>query len=147
MKLYQFGPEVGRQITHFESNFVMTPLVRIAAAGPDGTTGGVDTAAAAGAWVARPGVRVGAMHIGPGGVVGFHQATVPQLFVVVAGEGWVRGPEATRTPIRPNQAAFWTAGEWHESGSDTGMTALAIEGEGVDPTQFMSEISEPEQVK
>ena len=139
MKLYQFGPEVGRQITHFESKFVMTPLVRIADDGPGGTTSGAD-APAPGAWVARPGVRIGAMHIGPGGVVGFHQATVPQLFVVVAGEGWVRGPEAERTPIRPYQAAFWTAGEWHESGSDTGMTALAIEGDGVDPAPFMSEI-------
>jgi hypothetical protein len=141
MKLYQFGPEVGRPITHFESNFIMTPLVRIAADGPDGTTSeGGAARTAPDAWVARPGVRIGAMHIGPGGVVGFHQATVPQLFVVVAGEGWVRGPEAARTPIHPYQAAFWTAGEWHESGSATGMTALAIEGDGVDPAAFMSEL-------
>src|SRR5690349_14894124 len=73
MKLYQFGPEVGRHITHFESDFVMTPLVRIADDGPGGTTSEA-AAAAPGAWVARPGVRIGAMHIGPGGVVGFHQA-------------------------------------------------------------------------
>lgn len=144
MKIYGFGPDVGRQITHFESNFVMTPLVRIAADGPDGTPNDGGDAPSPGAWVARPGGQIGAMHIGPGGVVGFHQATVPQLFLVVGGEGWVRGPEAGRTPIRPNQAAFWTAGEWHESGSDTGMTALAIEGEGVDPTQLMQEISVPE---
>jgi hypothetical protein len=118
MKLYRFGPDVGRQITQFESDFVMTPLVRLA----------------------QGAAQIGCMHLGPGGVVGFHPATVPQLFLVVAGAGWVRGPEAERTPIRPYEAAFWPAGEWHESGSDAGMTAIVIEGEGVDPTRLMSEV-------
>jgi len=142
MKIYPFGPEVGRRITQFESDFVMTPLARIGGLGRDGASVGDAEGAtlSPGTRIARQGAQVGCMHIGPGGVVGFHQATVQQLFLVVAGAGWVRGPEADRTPIRPYQAAFWTAGEWHESGSDTGMTAIVIEGETVDPAQFLSEL-------
>lgn len=55
---------------------------------------------------------------GSGGVVGYHQATVRQPSLVVAGEGWGRGEEAERTPIAAYPAAFWAAGEWHESGSE-----------------------------
>ena len=51
------------------------------------------------------------------------------LFLVVQGEGWVHGEESDRTRIRAYQAAYWEKGEWHESGTETGMTAIIIEGE------------------
>jgi len=35
-------------------------------------------------------------------------------------------------PIRPGQAAFWEAGEWHETRSSTGMTAIVIESRKLD---------------
>jgi hypothetical protein len=41
-------------------------------------------------------VQIGCMHIGAGGIVGYHQATVRQLFLVVTGTGWVRGADETR---------------------------------------------------
>jgi hypothetical protein len=66
---------------------------------------------------------------------------MPQLFLVLAGEGWVRGAESDRIQIEPGQAAFWTTGEWHESGSETGMTAVVIESPALDPSQFMVELS------
>jgi quercetin dioxygenase-like cupin family protein len=79
------------------------------------------------------------MYLGPKGLVGFHQATVQQIFLVVDGSGWVRGEAPERVPIAAGRAAFWEAGEWHESGSETGMTAIVIESESLDPVQFMPE--------
>jgi hypothetical protein len=36
-----------------------------------------------------------------------------------------------------DQAAFWEPGEEHESGSETGMVALVIEGDSLNPDQFL----------
>jgi quercetin dioxygenase-like cupin family protein len=72
------------------------------------------------------------IEIGPGGNLGRHPATVPQLFVVVSGSGWVSGADGERLAIAAGQAAVWEAGEEHESGSDDGMTALVVESERLD---------------
>ncbi|MCA1670083.1 MAG: cupin [Thermomicrobia bacterium] len=93
----------------------------------------------AGSEVGDGAIQVGCMHIPAGGSVGYHQATVPQLFLVMAGNGWVRGEEETRRPVHSFQAAFWQAGEWHEAGSEMGMTAVVIEGKGIDPSACMPE--------
>lgn len=68
----------------------------------------------------------------------YHQTTKDQLFVVVQGDGWVKGefPEA-ECPVRAGQAVFWEEGDWHESGTETGMVAIVIEGENIDPTTTM----------
>ena len=71
---------------------------------------------------------------------GAHQATTRQLFLVTRGAGWVRGPEPERTAIVADQAAFWESGEEHESGSETGMVALVIEGDTLDPDQFLHRV-------
>jgi quercetin dioxygenase-like cupin family protein len=63
-----------------------------------------------------------------GGILGYHQATGDQLFVVVEGSGWVRAEGMEPTPITTGQAAFWQSGEWHETTTDTGLTALVVEG-------------------
>ena len=122
MKIYRFDPTVGRPITHFDSAFVMAQIIRIT--GRDAGDGQL---------------QVGCMHIPAGGRVGYHQAVTPQLFLVVAGEGWVRGNTEARRPVHAFEAAFWQGGEWHESGSETGMTAVVIEGEGVNPATLMPE--------
>ncbi|MCC8433935.1 cupin [Brevibacillus sp. M2.1A] len=83
-------------------------------------------------------VSIGCIHLEAGGIVGYHPAPCPQLFLVVNGEGWVRGEGTERIPIQSGQAAFWITGEGHESGSETGMTAIVIEGDGLDPESFMS---------
>lgn len=116
MRLYSFGATHGRPITEFGSARVtINGVVRVA--GGD--------------------VQIGCMHIAPGGCVGAHQATTRQLFLVMSGEGWVRGPEPERTPIAADHAAFWEPGEEHESGSETGMVALVIEGDTIDPDRFL----------
>jgi hypothetical protein len=35
------------------------------------------------------------------------------------------------------QAAFWKKEEWHESGTETGMVAVIIEGVNFDPAKLM----------
>jgi quercetin dioxygenase-like cupin family protein len=81
--------------------------------------------------------QVGCMHFDPGGVIGFHPAGVNQLFLVVSGSGWVRDETSGRIPIRAGQAVYWEAGEGHESGTETGMTAIVIEGPGLNPAELM----------
>lgn len=116
VKRFRFDAEAGKVIDKFNSvNLVMARIIRTNHA-----------------------ASIGCMHIGQGGVVGYHQAVVPQLFLVVQGEGWVRGEEEERTSIKAGQAAFWEGGEWHESGSETGMTAIVIESESLDPEAFMA---------
>lgn len=121
MRLYSFGAEAGHPITQFGSERVtITGIARTAEAD----------------------VQIGCMRLEPGGCVGAHQAATRQLFLVVRGEGWVRGPEAERTPITAGQAAYWEPGEEHESGSESGMVAFVIEGDTLDPDQFMRRIAE-----
>ena len=71
--------------------------------------------------------QISYLDIQPGGVIGHHQATTAQLFLIVEGEGWVRSREDARVKVRRGEAAFWEAGEWHESGSGEGMSAIVIE--------------------
>lgn len=121
MKLFSFNKEVGRNIPAFNSkNFIISKIIRLSGEG--------DT-------------HVNCMHIGPEGVVGYHQAPIAQLFLVVQGEGWVRTNDNDRTVIKAGQAAFWTEGEWHESGSDEGMTVIVIESPQMDPAPFMAPLS------
>jgi hypothetical protein len=62
-----------------------------------------------------------------------HRAAAPQLFIVIAGGGWVRGETDERFPITSGQAAFWEKGELHASGSESGMTVIVIEAEDLAP--------------
>jgi hypothetical protein len=57
--------------------------------------------------------------------------------MVVQGEGWVRGESPDRSSIASGRAAFWERSEWHESGTDKGMTVVVIESDTLDPTTFM----------
>jgi hypothetical protein len=41
----------------------------------------------------------------------------------------VTGPDRRRVAIGPFEAAFWEAGEEHESGSEGGMTVIVLEGD------------------
>ncbi|HKV83983.1 MAG TPA: cupin domain-containing protein [Ktedonobacterales bacterium] len=109
----------------------------------DATTGhaitqfGSERAAITGIQRTTAPVQIACMHIGAGGVVGYHQATTRQLFLVVAGDGWVTGADRVQHPLSAGEAAFWDAGEWHESGSVSGMTVIVIEGNELVPDQAM----------
>ena len=79
------------------------------------------------------------LRVDRGGCVGRHETAVPQLFMVVAGQGWVRA-DADQLPLTAGQAAFLQAGESHESGSDHGMTVVVIESEGLDPDSMLERL-------
>jgi quercetin dioxygenase-like cupin family protein len=76
--------------------------------------------------------NVGFIQIDVGGVVGNHQATMQQLFIVVQGEGWVTGTDRERISIKSGEGVMWDKGEWHESGSENGLLALVVEAKTLD---------------
>ena len=115
MKLFRFDPDVGRTFGDYESSrFVISRVVHL-----------LDEA------------TIHCAYLDAKGKIGYHQTAGPQLLLVVQGEGWVRGKSPDKTAIRAGQAAFWEKGEWHESGTETGMTAVIIEGSDVNPAKLM----------
>lgn len=106
MKFYQFKKESGKKITKFDSDFVMSRITQTEKA-----------------------VHIGCVHLDGNGVIGYHQAVVSQLLLVVNGEGWVRGETDEYIKVHSGEAVFWDKDEWHETKTDTGLTAIVIESE------------------
>ena len=71
--------------------------------------------------------------VAPGGRIVRHPASYPQILAVLEGSGEVSGPAGVDEPIEAGQAVFWQAGEEHETKTATGLTALIIEGDGLEP--------------
>ena len=74
-------------------------------------------------------VRVAVLALEPGGVVGMHETSSPQLLLVVDGEGNVRGDGEQPVTIVRGQAAFWEGGELHETATRDGLTAIVVEAD------------------
>jgi quercetin dioxygenase-like cupin family protein len=70
--------------------------------------------------------------VAPGGGLLRHPATDPQIFAVLDGSGAVSGADGVEQPIVSGEAVFWEEGEEHEMKSETGLTALIIEGRHLD---------------
>jgi hypothetical protein len=104
--MFSFGRDDGHHVDRFGSSFVLAPLTD-----PTG------------------GARAACLHLAAGDVIGEHEATTGQLFCVVAGSGWVSGSGGHRTAITAWQAVFWDRGEVHAAGTETGMTAIVLEGD------------------
>ena len=73
------------------------------------------------------GFQAACFRLAPGGRIGRHPATLPQLLAVVAGEGWVSGADGEARAIGAGQAAVWDTGEEHETWTDSGLTAIVLE--------------------
>ena len=59
---------------------------------------------------------------------------MPQILAVLEGSGRVSSrPDGELQPIGPGEAVFWLAGEEHETETDTGLTALILEADGLQP--------------
>ena len=86
VRVFDFGAEQGRQITRHSSDFSISRLAR------------------------TRGIHVACMRLGPGGVVGYHQAATHQILAVVEGAGWTRGEGPERTPIAAGSAVYWQPG-------------------------------------
>ena len=122
MKIFRFDPDVGKEIEQFGS--VKATISKIVHLKADAV--------------------INCVCIRPNGKIGYHQAVAQQLFLLVGGRGWVRSGSAEKYTVREGQAIFWEKDEWHESGTETGMTAVIIEGVNIDPTEFMSALQESE---
>lgn len=59
-------------------------------------------------------------------LLGRHPTKLWQLFIMIEGSGWVSGGDEVRFPISTGEAVLWHPGEDHESGSETGMSALIL---------------------
>ena len=77
-------------------------------------------------------IHLTCLTLAPDGIIGTHPATEDQLFLVIAGEGWVAGSDGQRIPIAAGWGVRWDAGEDHTSGTKAGLTALAVEGAALD---------------
>lgn len=117
MEFYKFDKNSGKKISKFNSDFVMSRIIQ------------TDKAA-----------NLGCMHLGENGIVGYHQAVVPQLLLVLNGEGSVRGKSEEYFKVESGDAVFWRKGEWHETKSEKGMTAIVIESEELQPSSFMKKM-------
>lgn len=115
MEIYHFSKNIGKRVSKFDSNFVMSRIIQ---------TGKIQ-------------MNIGCMYLEENGIVGLHQAVVPQLLLVINGEGYVRGEKEEYASVQSGDAVFWEKDEWHETKTSTGLTAIVIEGEELDPSSFM----------
>ncbi|GAB0167624.1 AraC family ligand binding domain-containing protein [Lysinibacillus sp. CTST325] len=114
MKLYRFSKENGKNITQFNSNFIMSRVINTEVP-----------------------ASIGCMYLEENGVIGYHQAVVPQLFLIIEGEGYVRNEQEQYYQVQPGDAVFWEKDEWHETKTDKGLTGIVIESEQLIPAAFM----------
>jgi quercetin dioxygenase-like cupin family protein len=78
-------------------------------------------------------VKAAIFRLAPNGRLRRHPATLPQILAVLEGSGRVSGSDGEFQPIGPGEAVFWVAGEEHETETDTGLTALILEADGLQP--------------
>ncbi|MGN7760277.1 cupin domain-containing protein [Paenibacillus sp. 22594] len=117
MKIYRFVKETGKNITAYHSNFIMSRIIRT-----------------------EKSASIGCMYLEENGIIGYHQAAGPQLLLMMSGEGLVRGRDTNFIKVQAGDAVFWEEGEWHETRSETGMTAIVIESVELNPAAYMSSI-------
>ena len=63
---------------------------------------------------------------------------MPQLLVVITGEGYVRNDREEYFKVQSGDAVYWEKDEWHETKSDKGLTAIVIESVQLNPSLFMT---------
>jgi quercetin dioxygenase-like cupin family protein len=108
VQLVRFSPEQGREIDRFGS------------------------AGARIAPLARGDSQVVVLHLAAGGSVGRHPSVGTQLLAVVAGSGTVSGADGVEHAVEPGVVAVWEPGEEHETRTETGLTAVLVEGPSLD---------------
>ena len=90
-------------------------------------SGGVELLRAALVREPQDGFAVDVVRLAPGGVIGRHPTRLWLLFLVVEGVGWVSGASGERRPLRAGEAALWSPGEDHASGSADGLLAVVVQ--------------------
>lgn len=106
--------ESGKMISKFNSDFIISRIIQ----------------------TNKP-THIGCMHLDENGIVGYHQAVVPQLLLVLNGEGYVRNVKDEYFKVKSGDAVFLEKDEWHETKTNVGLTAIVIESEELTPELFM----------
>jgi quercetin dioxygenase-like cupin family protein len=114
MEIYQFKKEAGKKITKFNSDFIMSRITQT-----------------------QKVAHIGCMYLEENGVIGYHQAVIPQLLLILNGEGFVRGESDEFIKVHSGEAVFWEKDEWHETKTDTGLTAIVIESEELNTSSLI----------
>lgn len=72
---------------------------------------------------------VGVMMLGGNGHVGMHEAPNRQVMVVIAGAGWVQGPDGGKAAVTAGDIVTFEAGEARATmAAASGLSFLVIEG-------------------
>lgn len=111
MELFKFDKSSGKEISKFNSDFIMSQIVQTTQS-----------------------AHIACMHLEKNGVVGYHQAVSPQLLLIVSGAGLVRGEQEEYVKVQSGDAVFWKKDEWHETKTETGLMAIVIESEELSPS-------------
>ncbi|PGB04679.1 cupin [Bacillus toyonensis] len=114
MKIFDFSEKVGKHLSVFQSNFIMSKIVNH-----------------------QGNVHIGAMHLQENGIIGYHEAVVSQLLLIVDGEGYVCGTDKEKVKIRAGQAVFWEKGELHGTSTEHGLMAIIMEAENLEQSIVM----------
>lgn len=105
MQVVRFDEEVSVPISEFGSRFRLGPLTGIDSRGP-----------------------VQILHLPAGGLIGRHVTPSRQMLAVVSGTGWAEGGDRVRRELRPGYGVVWEPGEEHEAGTETGFSAVCVQG-------------------
>lgn len=114
MKIFDFSEKVGKKISAFQSNFIMSKILNH-----------------------KGNVHIGAMHLRENGIIRYHEAVVSQLLLIVDGEGYVCGGDKENVKVEAGQAVFWEKGEFHETITEKGLLAIVIESEELEQAIVM----------
>ncbi|WP_144611129.1 cupin [Bacillus cereus] len=114
MKIFDFSEEVGKHISAFQSNFIMSIILN-----------------------QKGNVHIRAMHLRENGIIGYQEAVVSQLLLIVDGEGYVCGEDKEKVKVEAGQAVFWEKGEFHETSTKNGLMAIVIESEELEQAILM----------
>ncbi|MGG5735932.1 MULTISPECIES: cupin [Bacillus cereus group] len=114
MKIFDFSVEVGKYISAFQSNFIMAKILNH-----------------------QGNIHIGAMHLQENGTIGYHEAVVSQLLLIVDGEGYVCGADKVKVKVEAGQAVLWEKGELHETSTEKGLMAIVMESENLEQAILM----------
>ncbi|HDR7914664.1 TPA: cupin [Bacillus wiedmannii] len=114
MKIFDFSEKVGKKISAFQSNFIMSKILNH-----------------------QGNVHIDAMHLRENGIIGYHEAVVSQLLLIVDGEGYVYGADKEKMKVEAGQVVFWEKGEFHETSTEKGLMAIVIESEELEQAIVM----------
>src|SRR5690625_5899979 len=83
MEIYNFTKDGGKRVTTFNSDFVLSRIIQINKIS-----------------------HINCMYLDQEGIIGYHQAVVPQLMLVVQGEGLVRAEEEKYVKVQAGDAVY-----------------------------------------